>query len=837
MNFILKVNGSESPKAAYIGWTPVTCTLAIEGYDGGASLPVTITTGHDNLNGQIRLYDSNAPSAEPIDKIEHDFQARDELTFYVAGKYPHASVAKKDTFIKVESNNNDVPALNRNIMVRVRKNANRLKPEEIEKVLTCFMLLSKSPPKEKYADNGFTAKPGSLLDEIVLMHTYDAATEIHGRTSFHPWHRAFQMHLEREMQQIDPAVTIPYWKFDEGAEMVFTPNFVGETKKSNSPATGPADNLRPKFDQTNPLYSYSEHTLWGPLRRAYAEGDPATGKPSERIFDESEIIRGAQSSDRFVDWSSFEERRSHNRAHTAFTGHVVDVGRDPVDLLFFMMHGNVDRLWALWQQEYNRFDGNAIETYPFQGSYQGTRGQAWAVGKVVNEDSFYEAGQGDVGNFVEDTLWPWDLDQQLSRPMRKWNNVVDPHTGKGDVPQINIKFPNSDTSAYPKGPLTVKSTIDYQERIGSQTPLGFDYDKIPYFEHDKKPIPDVIMATSELGNADFFNKALSIPDRLRAADQRSPQEKDVPTTAINILRDKEEVEAIRLKSVNLIDETSEAFLDAALDIIADENEPLDLRSQLIHEVFAAKRFNRYFPSRKPRFFNILRGLIKHKNQKLRFQAIEILAAHNDDVVQDFLIEEIRKDQSEFISKPDAIFFLRQNNMNQHSRFFRDLFEQSQDPEIRKAAIEGLDNDPNYIDLLKEVVLDNQESFKVREAGALSLHHIDPELMNELASEIIAAPAKDNTKLFLASFTPDPSEVDFKAGLLNMLTYTGDINRLKQNEDLKTSLRDVVDPANNNKANFRGSFEITSDKALGGPTIIEQMATKLLRKFEATDENE
>ncbi|WP_373515342.1 tyrosinase family protein, partial [Persicitalea sp.] len=653
-----------------------------------------------------------------------------------------------------------------------------------------------------------------LLHEIALMHTFDAANEVHRRTSFHPWHRVFQIHLERELQEIDPRVAIPYWKFDKMADRVFTAKFVGETKQSDDFDQDVAEIKRPTFDLMNPLLTYVEHTVWGPLRRAYKEINPAVGKP-DRIYTESMIIDGPDSSEYFLYWSRFEERRSHNQAHNAFTGHVVDVGRDPVDPLFFMMHGNVDRLWALWQEKHNRYDGNQVNTYPFQNKYAGERGAKWALLETADEDGIYIANNDDIGNFAEDTLWPWDWDIALSRPMRKWSSM-DPDYGTGSVPQINIDFPESAASNYPDGPITVKSTIDYQGRLSNMPALGFDYDCIPYFDRDKKPYDQINVSSTKRQNQPHQNN------------------KDEQTEALYNLSDKTADLHSRIKSIELIDETSEIFLDTAINIIADPSEPYNLRSELILDVFAAKRSNRHFPSRKPRFFDILRGLLTDENRKLRFQAIDILAASEDEIVQDFLISELKKEQSEFISKTDAIFFLRQNTKPQHAALFRKLFEESNDPEVRKAAIQGLGNDPDAIELLKKVVQDIDENFKIREAGALSLHHLDHETMNAVAEKIVAEPESGDDIMLFRSSSPDPDEVDFKTGLLNMLTFTGDVNRLKENEGLKSTLKQVVDPSTGNKANFRSSFELLAAAPSVGPTIIEQMAAKLLNRLEGND---
>jgi len=346
------------------------------------------------------------------------------------------------------------------------------------------------------------------------MHTFEAAYEIHNRESFHPWHRAYLMHLERELQNVDARVTVPYWKFDKEAPNVFTPEFVGKTAKSFDPDLGIGEVLRPEFHPNNPLNFYKENTVWGPLRRAYWHTNPAEGKPNPSIHDESIVLNY---SDEFQEWCGFEERRSHNPAHNSFRGHVVDIGKDPVDPLFFMMHANVDRLWAKWQEKYDRFDRKDEKTYPLQHTYQGSRGDEWAdenPGKFLRNDGYFRVDSSDLGNFEGDTLWPWDKDKSLSRPWRKWYRN---DYGCGNVPYLEIDFPTSATSNFPKGALTVGSTIDYQGRIDNETVLGFDYEDIPYFERDKVPSDTVAVNTVDF-NETFLNANAPEAERLEAAN-------------------------------------------------------------------------------------------------------------------------------------------------------------------------------------------------------------------------------------------------------------------------------------------------------------------------------
>ena len=59
------------------------------------------------------------------------------------------------------------------------------------------------------------------------MHTSVSSPQAHGAAGFLPWHRAYLLDLERELQAIDPSVALPYWRFDQPAPNLFTRDFLG----------------------------------------------------------------------------------------------------------------------------------------------------------------------------------------------------------------------------------------------------------------------------------------------------------------------------------------------------------------------------------------------------------------------------------------------------------------------------------------------------------------------------------------------------------------------------------------------------------------------------------
>jgi tyrosinase len=93
------------------------------------------------------------------------------------------------------------------VMVRVRKNANTLTAGERNRLVSAFAQLN-NQGLGRFAD-------------FRNMHTNVSSPQAHGAPGFLPWHRAYLLDLERELQAIDPSVALPYWRFDQAAPIIF----------------------------------------------------------------------------------------------------------------------------------------------------------------------------------------------------------------------------------------------------------------------------------------------------------------------------------------------------------------------------------------------------------------------------------------------------------------------------------------------------------------------------------------------------------------------------------------------------------------------------------------
>ena len=137
------------------------------------------------------------------------------VPFFVAGR--RASVSDGD--VKIEARAKPILLLAATLvgavrlMVRIRKNAESLTTGERDRFLAAFAQLN---------DQG----AGRFAD-FRDMHTNVSSPQAHGAPGFLPWHRAYLLDLERELQAIDRSVALPYWRFDQAAPKLFTTDFFG----------------------------------------------------------------------------------------------------------------------------------------------------------------------------------------------------------------------------------------------------------------------------------------------------------------------------------------------------------------------------------------------------------------------------------------------------------------------------------------------------------------------------------------------------------------------------------------------------------------------------------
>jgi tyrosinase len=133
------------------------------------------------------------------------------------------------------------------------------------------------------------------------------------------------------------------------------------------------------------------------------------------------------------------EGNPHGSAHTSFGGSIASINTAARDPLFFLLHCNVDRLWAKWQRQNGRFNSAQAASY--------------------------DSNPGNpIGHNLPDTMWPWN---GITSPPR-------PPTAPGGA------MAASQCVSAPGPSPRVQSSLDYQGSVNALSRMGFDYDDVPF---------------------------------------------------------------------------------------------------------------------------------------------------------------------------------------------------------------------------------------------------------------------------------------------------------------------------------------------------------------------
>ena len=414
----VRLNGSADSTARYLTWAPAPLELRVVDADGaGAPIRVRLRT---KTGSRGRLQFRTAPSSAPQPDVTVDLDHRGRPTaLFVAGEFGLPSVRDRDTTLEVVRDSTTKVVASAPLMVRIRKDAEALTVAERGRFLRAMAKLN---------DRG----AGAFRD-FRNTHLNDTSDEAHGLDGFLPWHRAYLLDLERALQAIDPSVTLPYWRFDRPAPKLFGASFIG----------APGTDGQVRLTASNPLALWTTDGVPGIARTPlFPVATSGADGPNGPVMVEEALVRADVP---YARLRSVGEGNPHGRAHVSFDGSISSIGTAARDPLFFLLHGNVDRLWAKWQWFQRRFDAANTDDYPFIGSATSAR-------------------RTRIGHNALDTMWPW-------------NNV---RTGLRPRTAPRQPFPTSPVTAAPGGVPTVGAMLDYQGRADPARRLGFDYDDVPF---------------------------------------------------------------------------------------------------------------------------------------------------------------------------------------------------------------------------------------------------------------------------------------------------------------------------------------------------------------------
>lgn len=412
MNVELQINNSTSARARFVTWAPSPCRIRVTNPSGILTPSVNVVlTGRSVAGGGVIVFRRGTSGAFSNSLTLSVPASGGSVQFFVAGRFGRPSVNNGDVRIEARVGTTLVGSVP--LMVRIRKNANGLTNGERDRFVAAFAQLN---------DQGL----GRFTDFRDMHQTQASLAQAHGAPGFLPWHRAYLLDLERELQAIDPSVALPYWRFDQPAPNLFTREFFGVSDSNGNV----------QFAANNPLQFWRTNGVVGIIRSPHF---PTSQAPPGLLTEAQTLALGGPGA-LYRDFRRMENN-PHGFAHTSFGGFLFSPSTAPRDPLFFLLHGNVDRLWAKWQKVNSRFDSTVAAAY----------------------DSNLPGGNA-VGHNLADTMWPW-------------NGVTTPP--RPPIAPGGTLAPSPSTGAPGPSPR-VRNCLDYHGTINAVARMGFDYDDVSF---------------------------------------------------------------------------------------------------------------------------------------------------------------------------------------------------------------------------------------------------------------------------------------------------------------------------------------------------------------------
>ena len=228
-------------------------------------------------------------------------------------------------------------------------------------------------------------------------------THVHGGAGFLPWHRELCNRFEKLLQKVDPLVSLHYWDFQEDVEQtnLLGPN--GIFGASHGIVGPPFDVLH----NNNKIVGSRNETVppdpSKPPEKIEREVGVGEGFPFVPYSDETLVKRvdeeGVEQQDQWYIFRGDLEIDFHNAAHRYIGGNLRDGSHTAFeDFFVFLLHSNVDRLWASWQlQPGKEWRRDPSEIYGFESESE----------EQINE--YMEPWAGGASH-PDQKIRPWGID-------------------------------------------------------------------------------------------------------------------------------------------------------------------------------------------------------------------------------------------------------------------------------------------------------------------------------------------------------------------------------------------------------------------------------------------
>jgi hypothetical protein len=250
-----------------------------------------------------------------------------------------------------------------------------------------------------------------------------AASHVHGCPAFLPWHRELINRFEDLIRAVDPELSLHYWDWTQDPAPLFTNDFMGTGTPGVAVEAGdpwltagfydpnPANTDVRSDDEFDPNYN----PLFPPR---HLTRDVGVHTNLNLLADDNDLL------DNSPDFPTFDQKMEglHGNAHFYIGGTILDAHTSFRDPFVFLLHSNVDRLWAMWQRRHGHVDpGDLHAVYGADATSTGSgdilTGANWGIKSPLEPwagPGAQNTGTGIVAHVRATRPWASPDDEQLN---------------------------------------------------------------------------------------------------------------------------------------------------------------------------------------------------------------------------------------------------------------------------------------------------------------------------------------------------------------------------------------------------------------------------------------
>jgi hypothetical protein len=241
------------------------------------------------------------------------------------------------------------------------------------------------------------------MQEQIHKDAHVHGSNVHFGPGFVPWHRVIVNRLEGLLRQVDPRLSLHYWDWTTDPRVatadrvkLFTHACMGDDggEGINRVAADGGGDAGVPFQDFETTEGGGHNFIW---RNVGATASKATGEPN---LDSDATILAATNFTAFV---NLLKGAHDNVAHSYIGGTITDPHFSFHDPFVFLLHSNLDRIWATWQ----RAPGHQERLDP-----------AKAYGTIATDE-------GQPANYFDEWVQPWAgiaIDGTLQTDLNPWKS-------------------------------------------------------------------------------------------------------------------------------------------------------------------------------------------------------------------------------------------------------------------------------------------------------------------------------------------------------------------------------------------------------------------------------